>query len=175
MNSSGNNVTELKKEIRSLTKKIEDLIVLCKACGIAEEMIFRTLQNNNSSKRIANQEARFIEEQARRREKSEFSPNRNVQMQLAEARWIEKEARRRAKSEFSPNRNAHMQLVLQRQKEEENRPRRQREEENRARRQRAQEKKMNYDRLIHSYEQGNMSENTFNNAMKSFFNYYGNE
>jgi hypothetical protein len=66
MNSSGNNVNELKKEIRSLKKKINDLIELCKAGGVHEEIIFRTLQNtNNSSKRFANQEARFIEHQAR--------------------------------------------------------------------------------------------------------------
>lgn len=66
MNSSGNNVTELKKEIKSLNKKIQNLIELCKACGIDENIILRTIQNkNNSSKRIANQQARFIEEQAR--------------------------------------------------------------------------------------------------------------
>jgi hypothetical protein len=57
MNSSGNNVDELKKEIRSLKKKINDLIELCKAGGVHEEIIFRTLQNNNnSSKRFANQQ-----------------------------------------------------------------------------------------------------------------------
>lgn len=66
MNSSGNNVTELKKEIKSLNKKIQNLIELCKACGIDENIILRTIQNkNNSSRRIANQQVRFIEEQPR--------------------------------------------------------------------------------------------------------------
>jgi hypothetical protein len=66
MNSSGNNVVELKKEIKSLNQKILNLIALCQSCGIHESIINRTLQNNNnSSKRIANQQARFIEQQAR--------------------------------------------------------------------------------------------------------------
>ena len=73
------NSSELKKEIRSLTKKINDLIELCKSCGIAEEIILRTLQNNNnSSKRIANQQARFIEQQARNAQQiQQKSYNRN--------------------------------------------------------------------------------------------------
>ena len=129
-----------------MTKKIKDLIELCKSCRIDEEIIFRTLQNNNSSKQIANQQARFIEEQARRREKSEFSPNRNVQMQL----------------------------VLTRQKEEEIRARRQREEENRARRQRAQEKKMSIAQLRNAYDEGILSNNAFNRDMNRVLNYYGN-
>ena len=66
MNSSGNNVVELKKEIKSLNQKINKLIDLCQAFGLDESIIYRTLQNNNnSSKRIANQQARFIEQQAR--------------------------------------------------------------------------------------------------------------
>lgn len=60
------NSSELKKEIKSLNNKIKNLIELCKACGIDESIIFRILQNNNNnSKRIANQQARFIEQQAR--------------------------------------------------------------------------------------------------------------
>jgi len=53
MNSSGNNITELEKEIRSLNKKISNFIELLKSCVIDEKLIIRTLQNNNnnSSKR----------------------------------------------------------------------------------------------------------------------------
>ena len=79
MNSSGNNVVELKKEIKSLNQKIKKLIELCQACEIDESIIYRTLQNNNnSSKRIANQQARFIEQQARNAQQiQQKSYNRN--------------------------------------------------------------------------------------------------
>ena len=88
MNSSGNNVAELKKEITSLKKKISDLIELCKSHGLHESIVLRTLQNNNnSSKRIANQQARFIEQQARNEKQA-----RNAQQALSklqEARFLQ--------------------------------------------------------------------------------------
>jgi hypothetical protein len=53
MNSSGNNVADLIKEILILNKKIEELMKLCINHGIDQEKIFRILQHNYS-KQISN-------------------------------------------------------------------------------------------------------------------------
>ena len=53
MNSSGNNVADLIKEILILNKKIEELMKLCKNHGIDQEKIFRIL-HHNYSKQISN-------------------------------------------------------------------------------------------------------------------------
>ena len=73
MNSSGNNVDELKKEIRNLKKKISDLIDLCKSAGVHEEIIFRKLQNNNNSRN--EQKARKNANQSLARRKKEALDN----------------------------------------------------------------------------------------------------
>jgi len=73
MNSSGNNIAELKKEITSLKKKISEFIELCKLYKIDEERIFRILKNNNNSRN--EQKARKNANQSLARRKKEALAN----------------------------------------------------------------------------------------------------
>jgi len=139
MNSSGNNVAELKKEIKSLKKQIIDLIELCKSYGLHENIVLRTLQNNkNSSQQFANQQASFAQKALLKLQQARFEQQAKIQ----------EEARKRTeKSESNLKRKEEMQSRLRREKEE--------------------ERKRNLNQLYNNWSEGLIDKKEYNNALRN--------
>ncbi len=149
MNSSGNNVDELKKEIRILKKKISDLIDLCKSAGVHESTIEIRLKkyNNNSSQQFANQQASFAQKALLKLQQARFEQQAKIQ----------EEARKRTeKSESNLKRKEEMQLRLRLRGEE--------------------ERKRNLNQLLSIWEQGLIDNKEHNNESRNIINRkYSNE